>query len=132
MPPVPFPSMDRPRDSRTRLLCTAGLGLTIALLAGAPAASAEPPAIDEYTLELPGVVDDSRRDVGPVGSPSAGTSRLRIQGGVAGEEIPAQDALDAAGSLAGGRGVALALCALVCLGAGIAATRAPRRRAQAR
>ena len=127
MSPVPFfPSMDRPRDSRTRLLRAAGLALTAALLGAAPVASAEPPAVDEYSLELPGAVDDPRRDVGPVGSPSGDGSRPRTQEGVVGEDLPAEDPLDAASSLLGGPGLALALCALACLAFGIAATRHPR------
>ena len=127
MSPVPFSaSMDRPRDSRTRLLRAAGLALTAALLGGAPAASAEAPAVDEYSLELPGAVDDPRRDVGPVGSPSGASLRLRTQEGVVGEDLPAQDPLDAGSSLLGGQWLALALCALACLAVGIAATRRPR------
>jgi hypothetical protein len=121
--------MDRPRDSRTRLLLTAGLALIGGLLVAAPVASAEPPAVDEYSLELPSVVDDPNRDVGPVGSP--GGSSSASQEGVAGEDEPAQDALDSASSLVGGQGIALVLCALACLALAIAATRAPRSRTQA-
>jgi hypothetical protein len=122
--------MDRATDSRTRFLRITGLALTVALLGIAQEARAEAPAIDEYTLDLPTAVNDSRGDVGPVGSPSAGTSRPRVQEGVAGESMPAEDALDAASSLAGGRGAALVLCGLACLVIGIAATRAPRGRTQ--
>ena len=95
--------MDRPRDSRTRLICILGSALAGILLMTAPAALGEPTAGDEYQLDLPGARDgfnvaaaSSVADAG--GKPSAD----RVQAGVVGETLPAQSVLSEASSRVGG------------------------------
>jgi hypothetical protein len=122
---VPFSSsMDRARDSRTRILCAAGLLLCGALLGLPMAAVAEPPATDEYTLELPGALEDTTGDTGPVGGSSS--ARITDQVGTSGEALPPQSALDSASSLIGGPAAAIAAAALALLVLGALAVRTPR------
>jgi hypothetical protein len=95
--------MDRPRDSRTRLICILGSTFAGILLLAAPAALAEPTAGDEYALDLPGARDSFNIAGATSGTGAdAGSGEDRIQSGVVGESLPTHSVLSSASSWVGG------------------------------
>jgi hypothetical protein len=95
--------MDRPRDSRTRLICILGAALIGVLLLAAPAALADPIAGDEYALDLPGAADSfNGADAKASAAPSPASGDDRAQGGVVGETLPGPSLLSSASSMVGG------------------------------
>jgi hypothetical protein len=95
--------MDRPRDSRTRLICILGSTFAVILLLAAPAAFAEPTAGDEYALDFPGARDSFNVARAIVGNDAdAEPSGDRIQSGVVGESLPTHSVLSLASSWVGG------------------------------
>jgi hypothetical protein len=95
--------MDRPRDSRTRLICILGSAFAAILLLTAPAALAEPTAGDEYALDFPGARDGFNVvRATTAASTAAESSADRVQIGVVGESLPTQSVLSEASSRIGG------------------------------
>jgi hypothetical protein len=97
--------MDRPRDSRTRLICILGSAVIAVLLMAAPAALAEPIAGDEYALDLPGAADSFNGADAKASADATGTATARgdgVQGGVVGETLPDPSLLSSMTSMIGG------------------------------
>lgn len=97
--------MNRGNES-TRRLCRWGVAAAVAAcLAPIPAASAAPPATDEYRLDLQGARVNAVPAIEPDGEPDL--SLDRPQSGVAGERASTPSVLSGAAAAASGAPIAL-------------------------